>query len=101
MCSKNSYETMKKFSGGTDTEGLLETRILKAQLKIERSEIKKRVEIEMSWTRAEERWRVTGRWMLMKMELPGTRKRGRARRKFMDVTREDAEVVWTSAEERC
>ncbi|KAF7704300.1 hypothetical protein HF521_021372 [Silurus meridionalis] len=47
-------------------------------------------EIEMILTCAEKRH--IGRRML-RMELPGSRKRGRPRRRFMDVVKEDMHVV--------
>ena len=50
---------------------------------------------EMVWTPTEERWWVCWERML-RMELPGKRKRGRPKRRFMDVVTEDmAEVEVT------
>ena len=42
----------------------------------------------MVWTCHEERPRVLGRKM-MEIELPGKRKRGRPKRRFLDVVKED------------
>ena len=43
---------------------------------------------EVVWTCTEERCGYIGRRML-KMELPGKRKRGRPKRRFMEVVKED------------
>ena len=40
----------------------------------------------------------TGRRML-KMELPGKRKRGRSKRRFIDMVREDMQVVGATEED--
>ena len=39
-----------------------------------------------------------GRWML-KMELPGRRQKGRPKRRFMDVVREEAQIADVTEED--
>ena len=52
----------------------------------------------MVWTPTEENDGYIGRWML-RMELPGKRKRGRPKRRFMDVVKEDMAEVEVSEED--
>ena len=52
----------------------------------------------MVWTSSEENDGYIGRRML-RMELPGKRKRGRPKRRFMDVVKEDMAEVEVTEED--
>ena len=62
--------------------------------------MEKKLEARLRWFRtcAEEgQWYIGGR--MLEMELPGRRRRGRPKRRFMDAVKEDMQVVGVRVED--
>ena len=76
---------MLRFSLGVTRMDKIRNEYIRGTAQVGRFGEKTRRETEVVWTCTEERcWR-----RMLRMELPGKRKRGRPKRRFMDVVKED------------